>query len=121
MYGHGSNDILYGDAGNDTIFGNDGNDNLVGGDGNDFLVGGAGTDTFGFGATAGQDWIDDFEVGVDKIDVSGIASLSDFSDVLANAEEWVNGTTWLYADANNYIRLQGVSTSNLQATDFIFA
>lgn len=120
MYGQGNDDVLHGDAGNDTIFGNAGNDTLVGGDGDDFLVGGDGSDTFAFNAT-GQDWVDDFEVGIDKIDVSKIASLSDFSDVLANSQEWISGTTWLYADANNYIRVDGVSLSSLQASDFIFA
>jgi Ca2+-binding RTX toxin-like protein len=121
IYGLGNNDILSGDNGNDTIFGNDGGDLLTGGDGDDFLVGGAGSDTFAFSAAAGQDWIDDFQVGIDKIDISEIGSLNDFSDVLAHTQEWVNGTTWLYADANNYIRLEGVSISSLQATDFIFA
>ena len=121
IYGLGTKDALYGQAGNDILFGGDGDDLLVGGAGNDFLVGGDGRDMFAFEATDGQDRIDDFEVGVDKIDVSAIASLDDFSAVLANAQEWVSGTTWLYADANNYVRLEGVSIASLQANDFVFA
>ncbi|TCM65163.1 calcium-binding protein [Rhizobium sp. BK068] len=121
IYGLGNKDALYGQAGNDILFGGDGDDIIVGGDGDDFLVGGGGTDTFAFDPSNGQDWIDDFDVGVDKIDVSAIASLHDFSAVLANAQEWVSGTTWLYADVNNYVRLEGVSIASLQANDFVFA
>jgi hypothetical protein len=43
------------------------------------------------------------------------------SAVLANAQDWVSGTTWLYADVNNYVRLEGVSIASLQANDFVFA
>ncbi|ATN37740.1 hypothetical protein ACO34A_28670 (plasmid) [Rhizobium sp. ACO-34A] len=121
IYGYSGNDAIYGEEGDDIIFGNDGDDTIIGGQGNDYLVGGAGSDTFVFNATDGQDWIDDLEVGIDKIDLRGVTNLTNFADVLANASEWVSGTTWLYADANNYLRLEGVSIANLQAGDFIFA
>lgn len=120
IYVFGGNDAVFGQEGDDVLFGDAGDDILAGGSGNDFVVGGAGSDIFVFGATDDQDWIDDFAVGVDKIDVSEIASLADFNDVLANAQEWVAGSTWIYADASNYIRLEGVAISDLQASDFVF-
>lgn len=121
IYGYSGDDTILGEAGEDTLLGAEGNDVLVGGLGDDFLVGDDGVDTFVFGPQDGQDWISDFVHGVDKIDVSGIATLSDFDDVLATAEEWVSGSTWIYADGDNYFRLEGVSIASLQASDFVFA
>jgi len=77
--GEGS-DTLFGLAGDDELFGADGKDSLIGGLGNDTLFGGAGRDTltggdgsdvFGFlKGEKGLDVIEDFEAGVDKIDLS---------------------------------------------------
>ncbi len=86
--GLGGNDTITGLAGNDTLDGGTGNDNLNGGDGNDVLFGDAGADTMTGGAgldvfrytditqslttVIGRDTITDFQVGIDKIDVSAI-------------------------------------------------
>jgi Ca2+-binding RTX toxin-like protein len=80
LYGDGGNDRLSGDNGNDTVFGGIGDDKLSGGVGNDWLYGGKGKDvlTGGYGADTfvlasgeGTDSILDFELGKDKIALSG--------------------------------------------------
>ncbi|WP_205910292.1 calcium-binding protein, partial [Rhizobium sp. FKY42] len=121
IYAFSGNDTIYGDAANDTIFGEDGNDVIIGGTGNDFMVGGAGSDVFVLNADDGEDWINDFEVGVDKLDLRSVSSLRSFSDVTASAAEWVAGSTWIYTSANTYVRLEGVALADLQASDFLFA
>jgi len=95
LVGGGGDDYLRGQSGNDTLFGKDGSDALRGGTGNDFLkgeagddlivggsgtdllFGGAGSDRFIFSslsdskAGAQRDTIRDFEVGLDKLKLSG--------------------------------------------------
>ena len=75
LNGDAGNDVLDGSFGNDTLNGSDGNDTLIGNAGNDVLTGGIGADIFKFNATSianTQDTVNDFEVGVDKIDLSAI-------------------------------------------------
>nr|MDZ8022201.1 choice-of-anchor D domain-containing protein [Nostoc sp. SerVER01] len=80
LYGDSGNDYLSGNNGNDTIFGgisddklygNAGNDWLYGGKGNDTLTGGSGYDNFVLALGEGTDSILDFELGKDKIALSG--------------------------------------------------
>lgn len=121
LYGYSGDDTLNGNDGNDVLFGNEGADTLTGEAGDDFMIGGAGADVLKFGSTSeGTDWIDDFVVGQDKIDLSSIAAFDDFADVLAVAAEW-GGTTWLNFDQNNSIRLQNITLTSLTADDFILA
>lgn len=82
LSGNGGNDTLLGRGGNDRLFGGDGDDLLIGGDGTDRFTGGAGADIFLAEINATKvaskdgpvslDLILDFEVGVDKIDVSDL-------------------------------------------------
>ncbi|GAB4459608.1 MAG: hypothetical protein OHK0037_05330 [Elainellaceae cyanobacterium] len=69
--GLGGSDVLLGLSGNDLLRGGDGDDLLDGGIGNDTLVGGAGRDTFVLGVRPGVDAIADFEVGLDKLRLTG--------------------------------------------------
>ncbi|MEH1842755.1 MAG: choice-of-anchor D domain-containing protein, partial [Nostoc sp.] len=80
LYGDSGNDKLSGDNGNDTLFGGIGDDQLLGGTGNDWLYGGTGkdvltgnygTDTFVLASGEGTDSITDFEIGKDRIALSG--------------------------------------------------
>ncbi len=77
--GLGGDDTLRGDQGDDYLNGGEGadvllggadNDTLNGGLGNDTLNGGSGADCFEFGLQNGQDVVEDFEKGTDKIDLS---------------------------------------------------
>ncbi|MEL6495461.1 MAG: DUF6851 domain-containing protein [Cyanobacteria bacterium J06623_7] len=91
IQGHGGDDTLNGNRGNDLIFGDDGDDILMGGHGFDRLSGGAGDDILdggsqisvlngGFGRDVfalddeAVDWIEDFEVGIDKISLNSSIS-----------------------------------------------
>jgi len=79
LSGGANNDTISGGEQQDWLYGNGGNDRLVGGTGNDQLFGGAGADTFVFTSIGdtpvgwgNRDLINDFEAGVDKIDLSAI-------------------------------------------------
>ncbi|PJB10870.1 MAG: calcium-binding protein, partial [Gammaproteobacteria bacterium CG_4_9_14_3_um_filter_38_9] len=67
----------HGGAGDDQIYGNVGDDVLIGGAGKDFLVGGAGNDVYQYlsvsdSTTTERDFIQSFEQGHDKIDLSAL-------------------------------------------------
>ncbi|MBW4430018.1 MAG: M10 family metallopeptidase C-terminal domain-containing protein, partial [Nostoc desertorum CM1-VF14] len=89
LWGNDGNDRLYGDSGNDRLSGDNGNDTLFGGIGDDQLLGGAsddwlygnagidvltggyGVDTFVLASAQDTDTITDFQVGTDKLALSG--------------------------------------------------
>ena len=64
------NDLMFGSAGDDKLYGRGGDDILFGGDGLDKLYGGSGADVFVIDGGSDQDQIRDFELGLDKIDLS---------------------------------------------------
>lgn len=74
------NDTLYGDGGADRLEGDFGDDILIGGAGGDRLIGQQGSDTFRFLSVSDSptgalnDKIQDFEIGIDKIDLSQMSS-----------------------------------------------
>ncbi|WP_339115215.1 DUF4214 domain-containing protein [Thioclava sp. GXIMD2076] len=72
LTGAGVDDILSGGAGNDTLRGGAGDDVLMDGAGSDRMWGGAGADTFVLTKDGTTDRIEDFEVGIDRIDLSQI-------------------------------------------------
>ncbi len=79
LKGNIGNDILHGNDGSDFLKGQNGDDILLGGQGMDALRGGAGADTFVFTRVSDStltmnDRIMDFEVGIDKIDLSAVIS-----------------------------------------------
>ncbi|MGF1988059.1 MAG: choice-of-anchor D domain-containing protein [Nostoc sp. ZfuVER08] len=71
LSGNNDNDIIFGGIGDDKLYGGAGNDWLYGGSGNDILTGGYGNDIFVLASREGTDSILDFEVGKDKIALSG--------------------------------------------------
>jgi hypothetical protein len=90
--GYEGNDTLIGGAGDDRLYGDAGNDRLIGGLGKDLLSGSTGADIFVFqsvadsGLAALRDSIIDFEVGVDKIDISALGvTAKDLSIVAGGA------------------------------------
>ncbi|MBU2359386.1 MAG: calcium-binding protein, partial [Alphaproteobacteria bacterium] len=64
-------DLLTGLAGNDVLHGGAGEDILRDGAGSDTLFGGSGADIFVLARDGARDTIQDFEVGVDRLDLSG--------------------------------------------------
>jgi Ca2+-binding RTX toxin-like protein len=108
---------LSGGAGNDLLVGNSGNDVLIAGTGDDILIGGAGNDLF-----SGDDdfAILDFRAGRgqgDRIDLSGVAGIDDFGDVLSAARTSRIGVVLDFGD--DEITLLGVGVSQLHADDFV--
>ncbi|MDF2812776.1 MAG: calcium-binding protein [Microvirga sp.] len=71
LSGSAGNDSLLGQSGADRLNGGPGADRLLGGSGADRLIGGAGVDVFIFKGRWGNDRIDDFQNGRDKIDLRG--------------------------------------------------
>ena len=70
LTGGTGNDLLVGGAGNDVLAGSQGDDVLVDGAGADTLSGGAGRDLFVLVMDGQTDRITDFQVGIDRLDLS---------------------------------------------------
>ena len=120
LYGNGGNDLLYGDNGNDTLFGGlgddqlygrAGNDWLYGGKGNDVLTGGYDNDTFVLVSGEGTDSITDFELGKDKIALSGGLQ---FGQLLIQKQ---GSQAFIVDSSDNQVlaKLDGVSATTLLA------
>ena len=107
-YGNNNNNTITGNSGNNTLKGGAGNDKLYGGKGRDVMLGGSGADTFAFvnksesSAKARKaDNINDFQQGVDVIDLSAI----DASVGLGGNDAFnFNGTTAFGTDREGEIR-----------------
>jgi Ca2+-binding RTX toxin-like protein len=138
IYGRGGNDTIQGGDGNDVIYGGSGNDTITGGAGADQLWGGSGRDTFVFASAADStpasfDTIQDFQVGVDHINVSGLgfaAGMSGLGALAAHGLSWsqVGSDTVVLGDTNGnagnaefQIVLKGVTATSLHLSDFILA
>ena len=83
----GGNDLISSGAGSDVLLAGDGDDLLIGGQDGDRHTGGTGADTFAFDAshydpgTPVGDFIADFEIGVDTLELTGFGftSLADLT------------------------------------------
>ena len=111
LSGNGGNNFLKGEAGQDFIFGKGGNDTLAGGAGSDALEGGAGADTFEFEETYRDiDTISDFQINVDKIDLSAIdanTGIADNQAFISFGISFTNRAGELILDPRNHLRLLG--------------
>ena len=79
LTGSAVNDMLVGGAGNDQINGGAGDDILYDGAGADRMWGGAGADTFVFARDGQTDWVMDFDVTEDRLDLSALGRFYDMS------------------------------------------
>jgi Ca2+-binding RTX toxin-like protein len=107
LFGGAGHDLLFGDDGNDRLSGDLGNDTLDGGGGSDILSGGDGADTFVFALGDGADEITDFELGIDRILLSGGHTLSMFTEVDTDAAGGVDSTQLDFGDGSSVL-LTGV-------------
>lgn len=114
IFGNGAHDVLEAGAGNDTLSGGDGKDRLAGGTGNDRLNGGAGKDIFDFRAGDGRDIVQDFQNGIDRLDLRGLASGVDDITVAQS------GANAVLRTGDVQITLLGVTGTLIDASDFIF-
>jgi len=118
LFGHEGNDILRGGANSDTIYGGANNDVIDGGIGLDTLFGGAGNDSFVFAQGYGADTIFDFRNGQDRINVAafGIETFAEITGVSSR-----HGGTLINFGDGDRIFITGLSTQQLDASDFLFA
>ncbi|MEO0667138.1 MAG: CHRD domain-containing protein [Pseudomonadota bacterium] len=111
---NGGADVLFGNSGANQLNGQAGDDVLNGEGGDDILIGGAGSDTFTFEGAFGNDVINDFEVGIDRLDFSDFGD--DFADQI-EVEDADNGTLLTLGD-NGSVLLAGVNEIDLD-DDFV--
>lgn len=122
LAGNKGNDRLFGGNGADHLQGGNGRDRLIGGNGNDDLAGGGGADTFRFANGFGTDTITDFAAGNDreKIDLSRVGSITDFSDLAANHMDQVGADVLIDDLGGNTITLVNTQLTDLHDADFLF-
>ncbi len=127
---HESGNLLFGDAyfADEAAVG--GNDRLVSGGASEVIFGDFciftsanafssilfGNDTFVFKIDNGGDVISDFGYGKDKIEISGIAGIDDFSDLVINQ---IDGSSVIQLSEDDSVTVMGVL--NLTAENFIFS
>lgn len=97
--GGAGNDSIDGAGADDFIEGGAGADTIAGGAGNDFMLGGAGADTFVFSGTTGFDRVEDFQAGIDRVQLAAGTNYGFFEDA--------NGT-WLSLGPEAGVLLTGV-------------
>lgn len=115
LVGGAQGDTLRGGAGSDDLQGLAGNDRLEGGRGHDGLTLGAGTDTVVFARGDGNDWVVDFAVGTDRIELAGITA----GEVTRSTQTyWGMSGLELGFGGGDVIFLQGVAA--LGANDLVF-
>ena len=131
LFGEQGNDQLLGGSGNDALYGAEGDDQLLGGSGSDTLIGGAGKDQFVLeyfnvsGNTQDQDVVTDFTKLEDQIDLRAIG-ISDYNTLLAITSDDIYGNALITTRYSNYdggyyqLKINGISKSQLQASDFNF-
>ncbi len=107
-------DSISGGAGADDLRGLGGNDTIRGGTGDDGMIGSGGADLFVFARGDGEDWVEDFQTGIDKVRLEGVAA----AEVTQVFE-----TRWSYSGialhyGNDEVFLAG-ATASLGAGDLI--
>jgi Ca2+-binding RTX toxin-like protein len=116
LRGLDGNDILRGQDGDDSLIATAGDDRLNGGAGNDTLNGGAGSDRFVFAGSFGNDVINGFEDGLDKLRFINSGQI-DFADLTISG----NGTDSVSVRVNgSSIEVNGAGPITLTASDFEF-
>ncbi|MBJ7483451.1 calcium-binding protein [Brevundimonas sp.] len=123
MQGSDGADFLIGSQRSDTIVGGAGNDLIVGFGGADTLIGGTGADIFVFyggdSPVTGQDVLQDFQSGVDKIDLRSVRTgASDVFNIVNTG-----GISTLFVDlgnnGSNDLVIQ-ITNTNIVASDILW-
>ena len=119
LIGGEDNDTLLGGPNNDGLDGGEGDDILDGGTGDDDLAGGFGEDVFRFRPGDGDDEIEDFAPGEDRIDLRAFTNISGLDD---NDIELfrVGSSTRIELPRDGELTLRDVSPDDLSEDDFIF-
>lgn len=124
LFGTGAGESILGLGGKDKIHAGAGDDTLDGGAGRDLLWGQTGTDIFKFGNKNGMDDIKDFSLtDGDRIDLSGISAITDYTDLMSNHFFSYQGTgeAYIKISKGNDILILGVDAADLMSEgSFIF-
>ena len=120
LEGGAGDDRLTGNAGDDVILGLGGRDVIVGGPGNDLMAGGEGADVFVFLNERGENVVQDFEVGVDRLNFASRSFNDDRGVVFADLTLSQSGSDVLVVDRGLQVLLENVEFSTLSEGDFIF-
>lgn len=118
LTGGAGDDHAQGGEGDDALSGDAGADRLDGGLGNDTLTGGGGADQFVI--SAGDDEIADFDVTIDRIDLSAFAGFDSLADVQAVAFTFAGNVVLQGGSLPGSVILTGVTEAELTAANFIF-
>ena len=113
LTGGAADDILIGGSGKDRLVGGAGKDKLTAGLGADTLTGGAGADQFIFAPGQGVKLVTDFQNGLDKIKLSGVANFGQLSVTEGQGDAIIRFKKTI-------IRLDGVDSDRIDRSDFIF-
>ncbi|MBR1361487.1 VCBS domain-containing protein [Bradyrhizobium ottawaense] len=104
------------------LAGADGKDVIFATESNDTLIGGGAKDQFVFAPTSSQTavqhTVNDFETGLDKIDLRQFTSITSWTQVSQHAAQQ-GVDTLLTLDSNDKILLKNTVVGNLHASDFI--
>jgi Ca2+-binding RTX toxin-like protein len=113
LTGNALDNRLLGGRGNDVLSGGNGNDILDGGQGSDTLSGGAGSDFFAVRDNSGADTVTDFVVGVDRLVLAGMDTITPgFSQV---------GADTLVSLGTASVLLKNVAASSISASSLLHA
>jgi hypothetical protein len=119
IIGGKGDDIIQAGSGNDRVIAGKGNDELFGGAGNDTLSGGTGSDLFIFVRNFGNDEITDFETGLDRIDLSNVRGIGDFSDLQNNHMSQSGDDVLIMDSRGSTLTISDVDLFELTSDNFI--
>ena len=127
FYGQAGDDLIEAGGGDDRIGANAGFDTIDGGAGNDLMFGDFNADTFVFQDGHGVDTVGDFDAlnALEKIDLQAVTSITSLADLnlgsaTSGAATQAGANVQIDTGNGNLIILNGVSLSDLDASDFIF-
>ena len=128
LFGGPGHDLIIGGSGTDRIYGDEGNDDLIGGDlENNNLVPDGESDVFVIGDNTGHDVIEDFETGIDQIEIDITLSPDDVLDrinrALNNPLTNGRGETYIHLDLDPTVSVLIYLVDNIMPTvdDFVIA
>ncbi|MEX0368946.1 MAG: DUF4214 domain-containing protein, partial [Ruegeria sp.] len=117
LHGTGDNDTLTGGVGDDRLQGQAGDDVLIDGAGSDRLQGGAGADVFILQRDGLSDRIDDFELGVDRMDLSDLGRFYSVDVLDIRSRSW-GAEIWV---GDERVEVRSADGQSLSAEDFDIA
>ena len=115
VIGSDDGDVIIGSNASNVLNGAAGDDVLDGEGGDDILLGGEGADTFRFAPGEGRDVVQDFELGIDKIQISDFGQDFDLSSHVS--QDGADALVTFGTDSS--VRLVNTDSAQLTEDDFI--